>query len=258
MRAILVCVDYGDLLEFTLPYNRHHFDEVMIVTAPRDLVTQSLAHTHGATTHVTDSFYSGEADFNKWLALEEALDVFGRDGIICLMDADVLWPKEIPTWVVQHDHLYTPMRRMMLDIEPLRTCGGIPPETMWKEYPLHRQQVEWAGYTQIFHGDDSHLGRTPWHATDWKHAGGEDSFFQAKWSRERKLRPPFEVLHLGEAGVNWHGRSTTMLDGTIPQESSRLRQASIDIWAQRRKNRANGIPEFTNEKIPTDPKTNRD
>ena len=33
MRAILVAVDYADLLAITLPYNRQHFYEVMVVTS---------------------------------------------------------------------------------------------------------------------------------------------------------------------------------------------------------------------------------
>jgi len=246
---ILVCVDYGDLLEFTLPYNRHHFDDAMIVTSPGDLVTQNIALENHCQLHITDAFYRDGADFNKWRALEEGLDIFGRRGIICIMDADILWPKVIPQWVVNHDHLYTPMRRMMENIEHLRSVN-VPPETLWSTFPLHRQQAEWAGYTQIFHGDDSHLGATPWHETNWSHAGGADSFFQAKWPKERKLRPPFEVLHLGTCGENWFGRSTQMVDGSIPRDSEERKHKFYAIWQQRRDNKANGIPEFTNEKIP--------
>jgi hypothetical protein len=35
LRAIMVAVNYSDLLSITLPYNRHHFDQVMIVTNGR-------------------------------------------------------------------------------------------------------------------------------------------------------------------------------------------------------------------------------
>lgn len=220
MKAILVCVDYSDFLAITLPYNRHHFEEVMVVTAPNDQKTLQIAVANEASVFVTDAFYNDGADFNKWLALEKGLDRLGRDGLICLMDADVLWPKHIDKkFAYQKGCLYTPKRRMFEDLKQ-----PIPKEPYWKQYPLHPQQREFAGYTQIFHADDLVLGPAPWHQTNWKHAGGADSFFQQKWAEENKIRPPFEVLHLGEAGVNWCGRTTPFLDGSIPPNQEEKRQ----------------------------------
>lgn len=227
-RAIMVCVDYADLLALTLPYNHHHFDSVWIVTTPRDVETLKvgmLLNEHlqqpKVRFHFTESFYADGADFNKWRALEEGLDVMGREGWLCIMDADVLWPKSVKVevygeglWIGQllnPGKLYTPMRRMVV---PAPTC--VPDEATWNRYPLHPQQREFAGYSQIFHASDPDLGEAPWHETDWKHAGGADSFFQEKWSPKDKVRPPFEVLHLGPAGVNWCGRVTDMLDGSKP------------------------------------------
>jgi hypothetical protein len=78
MRAAIVSVDFGDLLEITLPYNRHHFTEVMIVTTPADWRSQEAARNNNAGLYVTDTFYAQGEDFNKWAALEEALDQYGR------------------------------------------------------------------------------------------------------------------------------------------------------------------------------------
>jgi hypothetical protein len=141
----------------------------------------------------------------------------GLTGWLSIMDADVLWPKEIThTWRPDREYpgfgyregcLYTPRRRMLEKPSQLLTLSkqGPPPERMWGSFPLHPQQREFAGYTQIFHAGDPHLGPAPWHETNWRTAGGADSFFQAKWPPECKIRPPFEVLHLGESGVNWCG-----------------------------------------------------
>ena len=38
-------------------------------------------------------FYADGAAFNKWKALELALDSYGRRGWLCVMDADVIWPQ---------------------------------------------------------------------------------------------------------------------------------------------------------------------
>lgn len=232
LRAIIVSVDYADLLSVTLPYNRHHFSDVMVVTSFKDDATVQVAASNNAQVYQTNAFYTDGAYFNKFRALEEALDHYGRYDWMCIMDADVLWPKTIdwnfyPEPNVEYlrgqypmfrDCLYTPLRRMCEDLSV-----GIPHEPYWKSYPLHPQQVEWAGYTQIFHAEDPHLPAVPWHETNWKHAGGADSFFQQCWPKHYKRRPPFECLHLGPAGRNWCGRSTPYLDGsTDPLANHRI------------------------------------
>lgn len=211
LRAILVCVDYADILQRTLPYNRHHFDEVCIVTTPGDSDTLTVANVCKCQTFQTDIFYKDEAQFNKWAALEEALNFFGRYGWLCIMDADVFWPKEAHFPILKPGNLYAPYRRMMRSIS-----DPIPPEDEWDQFKRHRNTREFAGYSQIFHADDPRLGPPPWHEINWKHAGGADSFFQRKWPRENKIRPPFEVLHIGPACKNWCGRVSEYADGTMP------------------------------------------
>src|SRR5271165_5034841 len=97
----MTCVDYAPLLSVTLPYNRHHFQEVWVVTAQRDTATQEVALRNGARVHITDAFYRRGAFYNKWLALEEGLDAMGRSGWLCIMDADVLWPRNLSTAVTE-------------------------------------------------------------------------------------------------------------------------------------------------------------
>lgn len=257
MRAIMVAVGYTDLLEVTLPYNRHHFDRVYVVTDWKHSdEVGDVCDRYGAAVLITDSFYEGGAVFNKWRALEWGLDVIGREGWLCLMDADVLWPKVTNLnpdpvlrwgWSLQFGRLYTPLRRMFVD-----TSKPIPPESEWGRYPVHRNVAEWAGYSQIFHASDPVLGPAPWHDVNWRHAGGADSFFQAKWPKERKKRPPFEVLHIGPAGENWCGRATPYLDGTMPDGHEERRKMVGEIWAGRRARRVRHGPDsdvYAAEKI---------
>lgn len=231
LRAITVCVDYTDLLALTLPYNRHHFSEMMVVTSWRDTKTRQFCLDNGIALHETDLFYMNGAKFNKWAALEEGLDQFGRTGWFCLLDADVLWPKTISFPSLQSGKLYTPRRRMYPSV-PLT----VPPESEWGKYPIHRNEGEFAGYSQIFHTSDPALGPGPWHETDWKHGGGADSFFQQRWKHENKVRPPFEVLHLGEPGVNWMGRVTAYADGSLPEGAITGRREMNEMWTKRRRN----------------------
>lgn len=237
MKAIIVSVDYNDLLQITLPYNRHHFESVLIVTSNADLDACTIAEMNDADVYSTDSFYDDGAVFNKYKALEEGLDHMGRNGWIVQLDADVLWPKVLPPFnLLQVGNLYGPVCRIMSDLsQPI----PLDDETAWQQYPARPNQVEWAGYTQIYHADDPHLGDPPWHQVDWRHAGGGDSFFQLKWPRQCKLRPPgFEALHLGPHGTNWCGRATAYLDGTIPDgRDENLKQLRQFLTARRQTRR---------------------
>lgn len=230
MRAIIICVDYWDYLSLTLPYNRHHFSDVMVVTSMADEKTAEIAEANNCWVFRTDSFYEGGADFNKWKALEEGFDYFKRRGWFCIIDADIVWPKIVRLPEMKIGNLYTPFRRMA---PPDLT--EIPEESTWTKYARHPQQREFAGFTQIFHAEDPHLPSPPWHQTNWKHAGGADTFFQRLWPESKKVRPQFEVLHLGHSGTNWCGRSTAYADGSIPEQADQRTAALKGYMEDRRR-----------------------
>lgn len=229
MNAIIVCVDYSDLLGVTLPYNRHHFDRVMIVTTPTDSATIKVASQNQADVCITTCFYDDGAFFNKGKAFEKGFDQLGRYGWLCVMDADILWPKVIPQQDYQRGFLYTPFRNLW------PATDVVPVEAVWgsgKTFP--GDEYGWVGYTQIFHAEDPHLPQPPWHSVRWKHAGGVDSEFEAMWPITHKVRPSWKVLHLGEAGVNWCGRTTPLLTGELPTEASDRKQALRQLMMVRR------------------------
>lgn len=230
LRAVIVCVDYYDYLKLTLPWNQHHFKEMMIVTSREDLKTLEVGLSFGARVFRTDSFYDDGAEFNKWKALEEGLDRFGRYGWICLMDADVCWPQIVSDHILRSGNIYSPYRRMCPHTKK------IPEESSWKKYPRHRysRPHELSGYTQIFHAEDPNLGNPPWHEINWRHAGGADTFFQAKWPAQNRIRPDWEVLHLGVAG-QWTGRTEQFLDGTYPKNIKTKTEKLKQYLSERRR-----------------------
>lgn len=215
MNAFTVCVDYHDIFRQVAPLMRHHFDRWFVMTSPRFLrETKKAVEGLDIWVHDTEAFYAGGAVFNKWLGLEQLLSIGGRFGWICIIDADIVWPEYAPLDLVK-GKLYTPCRYMYPEV------NRIPPEGEWSLYPTHREVGEFAGYTQIFHANDPVLGTPPWHETDWKHAGGADSFFQRKWARGDKIRPSWRCLHVGPCGMNWCGRATAYADGSAPTDSDR-------------------------------------
>lgn len=250
MRAVIVSVDYTDLLSITLPYNRHHFSEMCVVTSTKDYPNvQAIADPLACKVVATDLFYAKGAVFNKWAALEFGLDCFGRKGWMCLLDADILWPQHASASllrILRPGFLYCPRRRMMTDVVGLKS---VPLEETWGNYPLHRQEREFAGYSQIFHAEDHVLGSPPWHDTRYITAGTADSFFQAKWPESRKIRPGFNVLHIGPPGVNWCGRASTYLDGKVPEDATKKQAHLRSLMAKRRP----GPDPFINERLPNQP-----
>ncbi len=246
LRAIMVCVDYHDLLAITLPHNRHHFESVLVVTSPADNAVFEICKENNAEVYCTSAFYDDGANFNKWKALENGLDHYGRHGWLCLMDADILWPKQIPPTNLQKGCLYTPQRRMFTDLtKPIPYDPG-----EWVKYPIHRNVREWAGYSQIFHADDPVPPAPPWHEINWRHAGGADSYFQRLWLDSNKLRPEWDCLHLGPAGVNWCGRATPMIDGSVNQRQQTNQDCINKLFSERRKNRSTrGSNPYGNEKL---------
>jgi hypothetical protein len=279
MNGILVSVDYADLLSITLPWNRRHFDRMVVVTTPGS-EDGDVARKHEAEVFETNEFYANGATFNKWLCLEQGLNWMGRTGWICLMDADVLWPRRLVVgqysnsenlsmWSrnggdiaseVRPGQICSPLRRMWenwpgnwLPLENVVSDShfqdDMPPEDLWNRFPIHRNIAEWAGYSQIFHASDPVLGSVPWHEIDWRHAGGADSFFQRKWPANKKIRPSWECLHLGPAGQNWMGRRSMWVDGSVPVDAVKKEEMIAKLWKTRAQRRKQGLDQFATEKL---------
>ena len=226
IKSLAVCVEYDDFLAITLPRNMRHFTRTLVVTSPADTRTQDLAKQHGAECYVTDAFYRNGAAFNKGLAIEEAFDVLGRDGWICVWDADIVMPDCIQ-FPREIDCLYSPARHILDD------PATYSDDLTWLTLPSPTQPHEFDGYFQMFH---SLTIDPPWYGTGWRHAGGCDSDFQFRFSEASRRRPPFSVLHLGSEGIpeigvrigrNWRGRVTPRIDTGEVLPMATVREAEI-------------------------------
>lgn len=241
-KAIIVSVDYADILAMTLPYNRDFFSEVLIVTTAEDTATMEIAKANDAKVYCTDAFYRRNAYFNKFLALEEGLDILGRDGWLLILDADIVIPQQRPMFIPQQGKIYTPHRRIKLEI----ACG-IPEQRRWSQYKRTKANEEFAGYFQLFHASDRALGPVPWHSVQWTWAGGADTAFHNQWMPMNKVRPPFEVLHLGAPFRNWCGRTEAYSDGRIdPKAQERTEHREMLLKSRRT---AGPLDRFFKEKL---------
>ena len=256
MNGITVSVDYADLLAITLPRNAKHFGKVLVVTTEGDGDTLSVvAGIPNAEVFVTDAFYRDGADFNKGLAIEEGLDVLGREGWLCSFDADILIPKTWPTPPVirgRTETLYAPHRRIVSgdllrslvlarELEALglsrgESCDWVSAieKVLHKKAPRYNEPWEFAGAFLLWHASAPHLqGKRPWFGTNWRHAGGYDSDFYFAWPEDKRYRLPWDVLHIGDHGQNWFGRQTKYLDGTDPVGAAERRAKMENLAPQR-------------------------
>jgi hypothetical protein len=236
MQAIIVSVDYADLLAITLPYNRHHFTDVMVVTKPTDKKTAAVTEACRCSVLQTDVFNAGGATFNKFAAIEEAVRILRPQGWLCLLDADIMIPKGMAdpqqSWHI--GKIYSPLRRMWVN-----TSLQPPPESDWGQLPYGepRNATRFAGYMQVFHVQDAVLTSRPWHRLDYDNASDGDTEFSRKWAKTNKVRPAFDVLHLGQDSKNWCGRATPYVDGTIP-DNAEAKTELVRLFLSKRKAKA--------------------
>lgn len=202
MNAVITSVNYSDFLTWSLPHNAHHFERIVVVTSTTDSATAEVASPYAQVIR-TDAFTANCAKFAKYAGVELGLDALGRSGLIAVLDADILLPRVLSGVPMQPGAIYSPFRRMCNVCPP-------PPEENWRDFPRDSVPPPWhfLGYCQIFHGDDPALGSPPWHGSGHKSAARGDMIMMEHWPRERRIRPGWDVLHLGEARKNWNGRVT--------------------------------------------------
>ena len=191
---------YASTLETCLWRNMRHFSECWVVTSPQDEAVQAVAtRIPGAKLCVTDAMYQHGAMFNKGLAFEVGFEAMGRDGWICIHDADVIFPDVLPVDIAIPTRLYGCHRRICRD------PGEWTPDAPWSQWPRARDNAP-IGFFQFFHAS-AIAHKRPWYDVSFAHAGGGDAAFMQHWSRNDWIVLPFDVLHLGPIDLNWMGTS---------------------------------------------------
>ncbi len=230
-KAIITCVDFDDILQITLPQNVKYFDQILVVTASHDKRTIRIAQS---SPHVmpyeTNAFYRDGAKFNKGLAIENALDFIGRDGWIVTLDVDIIVSHPLSIYINQLDTecLYGARRRMCYNPAEYK-------EANWEKYPI-KMDGEIPGCFQLFHASASVLHDRPWYGVGWTHAGGYDSDFEAKFRPNHTRWLPFEILHLGQDGENWYGRTAPRLDGKKVRNQEQHKRGMDEMYQLRYEN----------------------
>jgi hypothetical protein len=233
LEGIIICVDYSDFLSHTLPHNKIHFDNLVIVTDNKDEQTKWLCEYYNVKCVQTDIFYKDGNKFNKGAAIDEGLKHLSRKGWVLHLDSDIYLPPKTRSILnnleLDPSKIYGADRLMCPDYEswikfldsPTKIQEGwvyihlnsFPIGVRLAEYANKNSGWEPLGYFQLWNPNGSDVHGYP---TEHGFADRTDVLQAKKWPRnKRELLPEIVVIHLeseglgvNEMGKNWYGRKT--------------------------------------------------
>lgn len=215
LEAVIVCVDYSDCLDFCIRYNRNNFDNIVIVTSPKDIATQDLVRAFGINPVITNAFYEDGAIFNKGKAINEGYKHLQYHDWVLNLDADIILPNNLrKNFFNSHpnvNHFFWMKRMDLSDPKDIETV------LLQRNYKKLKVMADdgGLGYFQLFNTKSIHFQNTlaatnlrPY-PEDSKDASQSDIQFRDKWPlRHIKEIANTGCLHLGESMKNWQGRIT--------------------------------------------------
>jgi hypothetical protein len=220
LEAVICCVGFDDLLDFTLGFNHAHFDTLIVVTAHRDKRSQAVARKHGCLCVQTDLFKKNGRNFNKGAAINAGMHHFQYHGWRAHLDADIIVPDSFRRLLFNNHHLdkdaiYGTDRVDVIGLDALRSARE-QPQHLHNAFINASQNVS-PRYVDALHGWLPLGFFQLWHARCQKQypyslgtAAHDDVMFSASWPRShRRLLPGVIVYHLCARkpvlAENWDG-----------------------------------------------------
>lgn len=226
LECVIVCKNYADFLEHTLPDNMQFFDRLVVVTGYDDSRTKALCNRFGIACVPTDCMHDKGAAFNKGNAINLGLGHLEQSDWVLHLDADIVLPHNFrgllsrarlekeniygcdrlnvygyEHWIANKDKR-VPAHANQYFVEPV------------KEFPVGARIVHPQhgyvpiGFFQLWHGARSY-------PTTQGSAEHTDVLFACQWPRrQRVLLPEVICYHLESVtgptqhGANWNGRQT--------------------------------------------------
>ena len=231
LQAVTVCVNYSDFLAQTLPYNKQHFDHMVVVTTPEDTATQKVCEYYNVECLKTNEFTQNGDPFNKAKGINVGLQWLSKHDWVVHLDADIYLPPLargiFERISLDKNNIYGIDRMMCPNFEEWNKfiTKPEPLHTGWvyihpTRFPMGVRIGEYMsegyepiGFFQMWHPNGSGIKAYP-----ELHGGADrtDVLFAKKWPRKnRTLIPEVIGIHLDsenstieEMGKNWAGRKS--------------------------------------------------
>jgi len=203
--ALIISIDYADLLAATLPHNRPLFDHVFVVTEERDEQTMVVAAEHDCDVLLTTHTKERGAAFNRAGLLHRAQRVLHEafpDAWITILDADIVVPQQLAN---ADRSLWNPAYLYGLARYECLTKSD------WESGVVRQRSFgtdvgnSIYGYFQLYHD------KTKFYPEWSDSAGYSDIEFSEQFGERRAKVPSDEemgVVHLGFGTRDWNGRVT--------------------------------------------------
>jgi hypothetical protein len=254
--AIIVSVDYGDILAWTLRENRNLFDRLIVITSPKDYRTRRVCEHFHVRCETTSAFYAVGTGvdilaFNKAAGINHGLrclheDPPTPDDWYVQLDADIILPPR--TREIMHKADLDPScvygidRMMCMSFNEYIQHACYP-------YPQHQDQIfvrmdsfpigvrvarlepDGDGYVpigffQMWNPVQSGVHTYPeYHCS----AARSDMLFALGWPRrKRQLIPEIVGIHVEaenvQMGYNWSGRKSCAFGPTVTKSRSDVQE----------------------------------
>ena len=240
LEGIIICVNYSDFLAHTLPHNRNHFDNLIVVTDTKDKKTKELCEFYHVKCIQTDIFYENGDSFNKGAAINYGLSHLENKEWVIHLDADIYLPpltrnilENLPLEshkIYGADRLMCPSYEKWMEFlnNPQKIQEGwvyihldsFPIGVRLAEYNNKNGGYEPIGYFQLWNPKDSGVFNYP---TQHDYCDRTDVLQCKKFARQnRELLPEIVVIHLESEGLsvdsmgkNWKGRKTKLFQSSV-------------------------------------------
>jgi hypothetical protein len=215
IEAIIVCKNYSDYLEITLPLNQSHFDNIVIVTSVDDEETKNLCKKLDINFIVYNDFNKNGAKFNFGGARSFGLQNLKYNDWVIILDGDIIMPQNfreifnidnldiekfygsyrrfIPSYNDYKDLLNNIKSKEIFEAIEGSGCG------FWQCFNLNSSVAKHYGINNLYHDSYS--------------AEQVDIDFMKLWCPSvdhdpNLIRTNIELLHLGcSDGRHHHGRN---------------------------------------------------
>ncbi len=227
IEAVVICVDFADILAWTLPFNRHQFDGMVIVTTPGDTDTQDICSHYHVRCVTTDVFYRDGKAFDKAAGINAGLRELSRRDWVAHMDADIMLPPRAKEMIERsqpnRDFIYGIDRMNVPSFEDCIKYLGKPELQFYKQafvqansFDLGSRLVREQGFVPIgfFQLWNPHgSGISNYSEIHDEHNNHSDVTHAEQWPRNRRgFIPEIVALHLmsenDNRGTNWRGRKS--------------------------------------------------
>lgn len=238
--AIIVSVNYGDVLAWTLRENRNLFDRLIVVTSPRDQRTRRICEHFHVRCETISSFYAVGSSvdilaFNKAAGINHGLRCLDQqppttDDWYVHLDADIVLPPRTRELLHKADldssSIYGIDRMMCTSFDDYVRYASFPTAQHQNQifvkanaFPIGvrvaRLDADGDGYVpigffQLWNPVGSNVINYPEHH---RSAARSDMLFALNWPRRRRqLIPEIVGIHLESEkvpmGHNWNGRQS--------------------------------------------------